>query len=258
MKDLVNKFNDKKFFNISSLINLGECPWSFSVRIIKCGKDENIEIISKNKKCEIENNFSLIMGTDAYYKYINKTFFYDYLIKGFCHKNKWNRSQLYDYSIIECDKKNFGKNDIINFPNLIFVVDEDEKELTLDYSDLFTETKHKFFFNVIFNTKKNDTWTLGKIFLKKFMVMFDLDRRMIEIYNNYGEDQSDNNKSLNETSIGEISLYICIIIVLLIITAVVAYLLGKNLNKLRKKRANELLEDNYEYKAKEENEINSS
>jgi hypothetical protein len=181
MKDLVNKFNDKKFFNISSLINLGECPWSFSVRIIKCGKDENIEIISKNKKCEIENNFSLFMGTDAYYKYINKTFFYDYLIKGFCHKNKWNRSQLYDYSIIECDKKNFGKNDIINFPNLIFVVGEGEKELTLDYSDLFTETKHKFFFNIIFNTKKNDTWTLGKIFLKKFMVMFDLDRRMIEI-----------------------------------------------------------------------------
>ena len=88
--------------------------------------------------------------------------------------------------------------------------------------------------------------------------MFDLDNRMIEIYNNYEEDQSNNDESLNKYSIGEISLYIGIIIVLLIITATLAYLLGKNLNKLRKKRANELLEDNYEYKANEENEINNS
>ena len=258
MKDLVHKYNDKQFFKISSLINLGECPWSFSIRNIKCEKDEKIEIISKNKKCEIENDFSLIMGTDAYYKYINKTYFYDYLKKGICLKNIWSRSQIYDYYIIECDKKNFGKNDIINFPSLIFVVNEDEKELTLNYSDLFSETEHKYFFNIIFNTKQNETWILGKIFLKKFMVMFDLDNQIIEIYNNYEEDQSSNNESLNKNSIGEISLYICIIIALIIITAVLAYLLGKNLNKLRKKRANELLEDNYEYKANEENEINSS
>ena len=258
MKDLVHKYNDKQFIKISSLINLGECPWSFSIRNIKCEKDEKIEIISKNKKCEIENDFSLIMGTDAYYKYINKTYFYDYLKKGICLKNIWSRSQIYDYYIIECDKKNFGKNDIFNFPSLIFLVNEDEKELVLNYSDLFTETKHKYFFNVIFNIKKNETWILGKIFLKKFMIMFDLDNRMIEIYNNYEEDQSNNDESLNKYSIGEISLYICIIIVLLIIIAALSYLLGKNLNKLRKKRANELLEDNYEYKANEENEINNS
>ena len=258
MKDLINKYNNKKLFNTSSLISLGECPWTFSVRNIKCGKDENMEVISKNKKCEIENDFSLIMGTDAYYKYLNLTYFYEYFQKEFCIKNIWRKSQIYDYLIIECDKKNFGKNDVIKFPNLIYVVDEDEKQFILDYNDLFTETKYKFFFNVIFNTKKNDTWTLGKIFLKKYLTLFDLDKRTIEIYNNYGENQSDNNESLNTTSIGEISFYICIIIVLLIITFVVAYLIGKNLNKLRKRRANELLEDNYEYKAKEENEINSS
>ena len=258
MRDLVNKYNDKNFFNISSLIKIGECPWSFSVRNIKCEKDENIEVISKNKICEIENDFSLIMGTDSYYKYINKTYFYNYLKKGFCLKNIWIRSQINNYYIIECDKSNFGINDIINFPNLIFVVDENGKELVLDYNDLFTETKHKYFFNIIFNTKKNDTWTLGKILLKKYMVMFDLDTRMIEIYNNYGEDKSNNNELSSKTSFEKIALYICIIIVLLIITAVLAYLFGKNLNKLRKKRANELLEDDYEYKAKEENEINSS
>ena len=258
MKDLINKYNDKKLLNISSLITLGECPWSFSVKNIKCGKNDNMEVISKNKKCEIENDFSLIMGTNEFYKYINKTFFYDYFQKGFCIKNIWKRSQVNNYYVIECDKKYFGKNDIINFPNLILVVDEDQREFVLNYDDLFTEIKHKYFFNVIFNTKKNDTWTLGKIFLKKYMVMFNLDNKMIEIYNNYGEYQSDHNESLNNTSISEISLYICIIIVLFIITTVVAYLLGKNLNKLRKKRVNELLEDNYEYKAKEENEINSS
>ena len=47
-------------------------------------------------------------------------------------------------------------------------------------------------------------------------------------------------------------LYIVIAVALVIITGVVGYFLGKYINKMRKKRANELVDD-YDYNAKTDN-----
>lgn len=260
MKDIMNNFEENKLFITKSLMFGGEYTWGFYIQEIKCEKDKNrITINKEQKRGEIENDFSLIIGSNTYFKYINETFFNEYFIKGFCVRNIWKKNQFYDYYVIECDKKNFGKNDIMKLPELIFDV-KDEKfngEFILDYNDLFTETKYKYFFNIIFHTYQNEIWTLGKIFLKKYPVIFDLDSKMIEIYDGYYKEQS-NNENLNQISKGRIILYICIVIVLICITGVIGYFLGKNLNKLRKRKANELIDDDYDYSSKENNGINTN
>ena len=49
-------------------------------------------------------------------------------------------------------------------------------------------------------------------------------------------------------------LIIILIIVLVCVTGVLCYFLGKNLNKMRKKKANELADDEYDYTSKSEKE----
>ena len=87
--------------------------------------------------------------------------------------------------------------------------------------------------------------------------MFNVDQNIIEIYNNYikEEDSESDSKSNSFFHKAKTPLTIIFIIVLLVITGIIFYFLGKNLNKIRKKKANEM-DDDYDYINK--NEINNS
>lgn len=260
MKDLINNFNKDKLLIMKSLMISGAYPWGFLVNEIKVGKNKDV-ISNEEKKFEIENDISLIIGSTSYYKYITKNFFETFLKKNSCSINSWENFKYSEYSIIECDKSKFDKNNLINFPELILEVKQDDKifTLVLDYKDLFTETKYKFFFNVIFHSYENEIWTLGKIFLKKYLVSFDLDNKIIEIYSGNSDDkpkeENSEGEGEEEPSHNRYFLYGGIIFVLILIAGVVGYFLGKYFNKLRKKKANELSDD-FEYKTNDDNIIN--
>ena len=105
--------------------------------------------------------------------------------------------------------------------------------------------------------------------------MVDLSEKIIEIYNNNKEKKDDkgngkesdnsNNKEQNHNKDKEdgklstkfIALMELIILVLIFIFSVLFYFIGKNLNKLRKRKANEL-NDEYDYtSAEQSNSINN-
>ena len=79
--------------------------------------------------------------------------------------------------------------------------------------------------------------------------MFNLDANTIEIYD--ASEESDNNGS----SILKTILLIFGIIILLGGIGVLGYFLGKNLNKMRKKKANEITDDEFDYTANNDNAI---
>ena len=82
-----------------------------------------------------------------------------------------------------CDKDKFGINDMKRFPTLKFVLDCFQTEFTFTYEDLFTETDHKYFFNVIFNKYIFDRFILGKIFLRKYPMIINFDSQSVGYYN---------------------------------------------------------------------------
>ena len=89
--------------------------------------------------------------------------------------------------------------------------------------------------------------------------MFDLDSKMIDIYDLYNEEPTKNNENMNQDSKGiKTFLIILLIIVLIIIVGFLGYFLGKNLNKIRKRKANELNDDDYDYTSGDNKEINSN
>ena len=89
-----------------------------------------------------------------------------------------------------------------------------------------------------------EVWFLGSPFFKKYQMVFDLDNKVIGFYTNINESYSENKKNNNKN----VFIYILVIIGLVIIIIGLIFLLIKcYLSLPRKKRANELLDENYEY-----------
>ena len=252
-------------------------PWMIKISKIECGNN-NYTIGYNEVNLEINNDYSLIIGGSSYLIYIEDSFFNNYINKNICSKNLINQIDNYKYHIFECDKEKFGEKDIKNFPILSFRMRSFEKKFIFEGKDLFIETKYKYFFSIIFSYTWRESWVIGKIFLRKFPTMIDLDKKILYIYNddnskkndnddnnksNAGESESKTNEKNNEAndnmnlSAKFIVLMILIIIIIVCVFSVLFYYIGKNLNKLRKKKANEL-NDEYDYSLTgDKNDINN-
>ena len=254
MSDVISNYDEKKLFGIKSRFIAGEYRWSFYIDEILCGYN-NKNISGSQTLMEIENDFSFLLGNNDYKAYIYESFFKEYIDKNICKENDWEYNAYNKYSIIECDKEYFGNEQINKFPSISFLSKELGTTLKFENNELFTETKYKYFFNIIFSYYGSKKWIFGKLFLKKYPVMINIDENTIKIYDNYIEEENDNNNN-NDNFSGSsgIKTFLLVfgIIILFVIIGVLGYFLGKNVNKTRKKKANELTDDEYDYISKED------
>ena len=114
-----------------------------------------------------------------------------------------------------------------------------------DFKDIFQEIGNSLVFSIVFDEESPSHWVLGRIFFKKYQFVFDNDQRIITyIKKNKNKKEEDNKKDSNNIVI---ILKIMLIVVLLIGFGA-GIILGKKLwDKNRKKRANELTDDDYDY-----------
>ena len=251
LSELITNFDDKKLYNTYSPIGGASFPWMAKISKIECGEN-NYTINSMEVNGEFDNDCSLIIGSDSYMKYIENNFFNKY--KNVCFRNLINYgTNNYKYYVFECDKEKFGKNDINNFISLSFRFRNSENKFIFIGNDLFVETNYKFFFRIIFSSSWKDSWIFGKPFFKKFPTSIDYEKKMIYIYNNNEIERKEvepnnNNDDKDKNNISGKNIFLMILIILLLISffSVLFYFIGKNMNKLRKKKANEL-EDDYIY-----------
>ena len=100
------------------------------------------------------------------------------------------------------------------------------------------------------------TWDFGEPFFKKYKIIFDNENQIMSIYNkNF---QSENN-FLNEIKKNKnFFISIIIIIILILIIIIISFYFIKFFKSMpRKKKSNELLDDNYEYISQNEYEKNN-
>ena len=171
------------------------------------------------------------------------------------------------------------------FPALIFRSKKLENNFIFKNEDLFEQILDKYYFLIIFknNIKANskDSWYLGEPFYRKYTFSIDLDSRTIGFYleqeGNYRQanniknnnkidknildniSNNNNNKSNNNMNNKILKYFIEIIIIIVI--AFIAFYIGVTIREKRKKRANELKDENYEYIPeynKDINEINNN
>lgn len=113
---------------------------------------------------------------------------------------------------------------------------------------------NKYYFLIIFKAnnipKTKDFWILGQPFYKKYTFSINVDEKIIFFYNpNLSKEETTKRKKDNERNYINIKKIIFIIITVIIFVGllILAFFIGKKMSVERKKRANELKDDNYEY-----------
>ena len=130
-------------------------------------------------------------------------------------------------------------------PEIKFFNKELNTTFVLDYNDLFIEKDDYFYFLVInYIEYEPNYWILGKPFLKKYLLLYNYDNKMIGFYNN--ERKNKNNRKNLLSSYG-LSIFFNIFFAFIVI--VLLFVFFRYYFKNRRIRANEL-EDKFNYKAK--------
>lgn len=230
--------------------------------IINDDEDTNKKHLDK-KLTELLITKEYNIGTKEFQLLINEEFFNYYLENNICQI----KDIFYDFSFEKffyyiCDNIT-GRFILENkFPNISFVHRELKYIFELTYHDLFftdinDSKKSKFYFNIIFSKSARDKWSLGKPFLKKYIFMFDYDKKLIQFLTLKNK-ESNANKNLSNSNMIITIQYIIIsilMIILIILGVLILFMpksyLGKFIRDKFKKKASEL-EDEIIH----ENEIN--
>ena len=212
--------------------------------------DNVYTIVNETKIFKISYNevffhleLGLIICHVDYFNFIKNVFFKEFFNNSICSLESMTKDLNTYYMIICEDNISFN---IKSFPSIYFNHSELNKTFLLDYNDLFYYENNKYYFLIIYSSFSGSYWKLGKPFLKKYQITLDLDSKKIYFYDNLKKDNKEEqiyNKDLYTINLKEILL----IIFCLILFVILLIVLIKGIKKSRKKRANELKDDDYEY-----------
>ena len=191
-------------------------------------------------KLEISFDKEGIIFDNYFFDVLEKIFFEPYLKKNICKI----RNEQFTFRLIFCHDNGFGINDINKFPAINFVKYNMNFNITFTGEELFYYKDHKYFCKIYCKYNNYKTFTIGRMLLKKYLTVFNIDKKQIYFYKNEIKKEEVKEKSfLQKYGI----IILVSVIVLIIIVYLFGILTGKIIFKKRKKIANEL-NDNYEYK----------
>lgn len=262
-----NFYKDYQYVKINNILSKeGTSHWSLLFdKIILKNITNNNKYYLNDKMAFIEFNIGLIIGTYEYQQIIEKNFFKLLIDKNICQKNIVNYSFQNlekEYYAYKCNEMLYQRiNDISYleyidyFPELNFYSNNIEYSFNLLKNDLFEKINGKIYFMIIFEAKNNNkVWKLGQIFLKKHILIFDYESKVIGFYNKNIKEDFDNKKADNKTNNSNPNNFTLnkiiinsIKIIIFCIIIVVAIFIGMKIKESRKKRAYELKDDDFEY-----------
>ena len=222
-----NKFNEKNFLYSKAGSNKNGVNWVLNFDIIKYN-NKSVNVGSKKSLINIE--YGLIQAPFKYKNYFKNNFYGDRCSEKFNDRR--------NVTIVHCSS-NF---DITSFKDLIFELKDIETQFVFTYKDLFIKENNEYIFGIVFDEDvdaKDPTWIFGKPFMKKYELVYDLDRKIIGLYKEGNESPSEKSK-VNVV-------FIILLVILILAVAGLSYFIFFYLKKTRKSRAFELNDDNFDY-----------
>lgn len=234
---IYDNINYKEINLRGTLNNMEENNWNLEFQKISVNNTQlthyMIGVISFNK--------NYIMGTEEYKTTINYMFFNKYIDDGICFDDNINSH----YFLFYCKSNAFNEKDIDKFPSLDFYHFQYNVTFSFNGSDLFFENNGYYYFLVIFDRYNYRNWQLGKLFLKKYQLIFNSDSKMI----NYYIENNDIKKN-EDGKIKNKEIIIIILIIIVIISFIVGMVIGRFIYNNKKQKAN-LMKEEYLFKKSE-------
>ena len=251
--------NIHNLFNYDFYLNFDRVYFSYfnySTRVEQ-ERDVNVEM-----GVRVKFDMGVIAGPRDYEKSIREVFFNKLFSDNICFiEDVIDKQYNYHFHVFSCDKKSAQDIIKIEFPTLYFEMKQFNKIFELTYKDLFREKNGKIYFLVYF--KQNDYFAdyfiIGKIFLKKYFFTFNQDTKMIGYYNEDLPGGKKDEVSSKILSFIKNEYLIIIVSVLFVIFGIVGFFFGKAVyDTVRKKRVNELEDDDYDYVPEDNNNLNNN
>ena len=242
-----NKNYELYSFYTKSKNTMAKQEWRFDVESLKIG-DKNI--VLNDEEFIIKLDIEGIEIPYFFQEILDEHFLNNYYIKNICVKEEL----YYYYRVIYCHSNNFTNNDINNFPKIQF----SKKEIGFDFSffgnELFYRKGNKYFLKLIsiVETKARD-FKLGRMFLRKYNVIFNSDSKMMTFYkineSKEGIEGKEKNSGSNNNALKILSyVFICLLFL------VIGLYLGRKFCIFRRKRyAMELDDNDYVYESSSKN-----
>ena len=180
----------------------------------------------------------------TFYNRLNFIFFNKYYSAKICINEVINNY----YIAISCNSDKFKSEDIKNFPQINLLKYKIGYNFTFSGEELFYKKDNLYIFKMISCLEQYNTdFKLGRIFLKKYPVIFNPNSKSMVFYKNI----KSNELQLNTTYKTNIFLLIFSYVFIGILFLVCGLYFGRKFCKRRKIYANELEDDNYIYVSKE-------
>jgi len=222
--------------------------------------NNNITLNRTETVLYIKYDLGVIIGTNQYKQIIDEIFFNKLISQKICQIETVRLNSSDNYYVYSCKEENLN---LKQFPKLLFISKTFSFNLELNYNDLFSKKANDiYYFLILFkannDNENNDTnikesWMMGKPFYRKYKFTFNLDAKILGLYNpKYDYDveeeiNSGNNGKENNNNTWKIIIFCILGFVFLALLMFLSFYLGMKIKEGRKKRANELKDDNYEY-----------
>lgn len=259
---LYDKIHYRKDYYINDKAEKGnlDIDWIYNFDEVKLGKN----IIETMKMAYFYFEIGFIIGTKIFFDNLkNLSSWKEYFENNSkCNETKFTIEDLEnkeiqqklrgDYIAYYCNKE--VDIEKINIPDIYFVKKNMNFTFNISFRDMWIEKGNYKYFMIIKNKYfYNYIWLFGKPFFKKYNMVFDYDNKQIGLYTKLFEDFSENNDNKNYLLIISFMVIGGLVIIIIVLTFI---LIKCYLNLPRKKRANELKDDNYEYEENQDKEKN--
>ena len=206
------------------------------------------EIIGQSEKAELNLESNVIMGNHYFRSYINnslnnliqddKCFFETF-------ENYYEPLDFkFDYDFFYCKNTKEIKEQLNKIiPDLNFYLKILNYNFELKKEQILKEKGEYLYIYIIFCHQHN-SWNLGKPISLKYQFIFNPDIKNVYFYKSLKKEEDENNYLV---------LKIIGVIALCIIFGVLGVILGKKIYGIRKKRVNELKDDDFEYFSEQKN-----
>ena len=240
---------------------------------------DKIEVETNNTKKDIQitntkvhtfYEFYNVIGTLEFINQIKELFLDELIEKNKCFRGKFSQN-LFSYEDLNFFYCDISVENILiqNLSCIKFYSKDFDYTFELTKDEIFYKKGKYIYLTILYFKNLYNDWILGQMFTSKYNFVFNTDTREIGFYkkvnNVIHNDNSDNNNDNKGNSFingdNKIKILTIIIIIsscLLFIGIIIGIVIGiKFLKNKRKKRADELIDDGYEYTSKtEDNNIN--
>ena len=155
--------------------------WTFQIDNIYIGNNQFYQF----DDIEININIKIDIEGFEYPKFmfdkLNEIYFNKYYNNNICSNEIIDKN--IGFIIIYCNEDKFVKKDIINFPKINLLKYKLGFNFSFSGEDLFYKCDKKYFFKILFNTNSyKKEFNLGKLFIKKYKVIFNPESNYMSFY----------------------------------------------------------------------------